>query len=85
MAYRVKAPEEPLDGNAQVAELIVALQTQDALMMGAMILAVGVFLFAMDALQRTRHRADASKVERDKAFRALRQARSRRLADTTLH
>ncbi|MEL6769089.1 MAG: hypothetical protein AAFP17_18060 [Pseudomonadota bacterium] len=86
MVTRVAVPEPAIDGGAQVAALLTALQTQEALLLGAFVVAVGAFLLGVEAAQRNaarrrRHRG----ADRTAEIRALRRARSQRLADTTFH
>ncbi|MEO0427699.1 MAG: hypothetical protein AAF160_09670 [Pseudomonadota bacterium] len=84
MASRIAVPAPAQDSGAQVAELVAALQTQEAVLFGILIVAIGAFLFGMDAAQRASARRRRVNPLRSAEIRALRQARSRRLADTTL-
>ncbi|MEM9765106.1 MAG: hypothetical protein AAF968_21830 [Pseudomonadota bacterium] len=83
MVSRVAVPEPALDVGAQVAELVAAVQTEEGLLIGAFLVAVGAFLLGVEAAQRSALRRRRQRGGHTAEIRALRRARSQRLADTT--
>ncbi|MEM6943214.1 MAG: hypothetical protein AAF416_07120 [Pseudomonadota bacterium] len=86
MAYRKAIPDQGVDSGAQVAELIAALQTQEALIVGALIVGIAVLLMLADWVDGSRYRRPhiLSKRERMNEFRAMRARRSQRIATATM-
>ncbi|MEM6679211.1 MAG: hypothetical protein AAF675_15200 [Pseudomonadota bacterium] len=87
MSARYTVPPQPIQGDVQFAELLLALQTPEALQIGLLIAAVGLFLFLREIVGRSHDRI-APRQHRDERRRseisACRAARSRRVAQTTL-